>query len=64
MNDIYYIHTHTHTHTMVYIHVYVYTHNKISFSHKKNEMLPVAMRWMELEHIMLSKISQRKTNTI
>ena len=31
---------------------------------KKNEILPFAMMWMELESIMLSKISQRKTNTI
>ena len=31
---------------------------------KKNEILPFTMTWMELEDIMLSKISQRKTNTI
>ena len=29
---------------------------------KKNEILPIATTWMELECIMLSKISQRKTN--
>ncbi|KAF0880513.1 LORF2 protein, partial [Crocuta crocuta] len=29
---------------------------------KKNEILPFATMWMELEGIMLSKISQRKTN--
>ena len=28
---------------------------------KKNEILPFATTWMELEGIMLSKISQRKT---
>ena len=31
---------------------------------KKNEILPFATTWMELESIMLSEISQRKTNKI
>ena len=31
---------------------------------KKNEILSFAIMWMELECITLSKISQRKTNTI
>jgi len=31
---------------------------------KKNKILPFATTWMELEGIMLSEISQRKTNTI
>ena len=44
----------------------VYIHNGILLSHKKNEILPFAMMWMELEYIMLSEISlsQRKANTI
>ena len=29
---------------------------------KKNEILPFATTWMDLESIVLSKISQRKTN--
>ena len=29
---------------------------------RKNEILPFATTWMELEGVMLSKISQRKTN--
>ena len=29
---------------------------------KENEILPFATMWMELEGIMLSEISQRKTN--
>ncbi|KAF0882622.1 LORF2 protein, partial [Crocuta crocuta] len=31
---------------------------------KKNEILPFATIWMKLEGIMLSKISQKKTNII
>ena len=31
---------------------------------KKNETLPFATTWMELEGIMLSEISQRKTKII
>ena len=45
-----YIHTHTHTHT--------HTHNGILLSIKKNEILPFATTWMDLEGIMLSEISQ------
>ena len=31
---------------------------------KKNEILPFATTWMDLEGIMLSEISQTKTNTV
>ena len=31
---------------------------------KKNEILPFATTWMELESIMPSKVSHRKTNTM
>ena len=31
---------------------------------KNNEILPFATTWMDLEGIMLSEISQKKTNTI
>ena len=31
---------------------------------KKNKILPFAATWMDLEGIMLSEISQTKTNTI
>ena len=42
---------------------YVYTMEYYS-AIKKNEILPFATTWMELEGIMLSEISQRKTNII
>ena len=48
-------HTHTHTHTQTMEHYPVM---------KKNEILPYAAMWMNLEGIMLSEISQRKTNTV
>ena len=31
---------------------------------RKNEILPFAATWMDLEGIMLSEISQRKINTV
>ena len=43
--------------------VYIYT-MEYYLAIKKNETLPFAATWMELEGIMLSKISQRKTNII
>ncbi|MBB1208523.1 DUF1725 domain-containing protein [Klebsiella pneumoniae] len=36
----------------------------ILFSHKKKEILPFEATWMDLEGIILSEISQRKTNTV
>ena len=42
-----------------------YTYTMESYSAiKKNEILPFATMWMELEGIMLNEISQRKTNII
>ena len=37
---------------------YICTHDGILLSHQKNEILPLAMMWMELEGIILSEISQ------
>ena len=42
----------------------VYTHNGILLIHKMNEILPFAATKIDLKGIMLSEISQRKTNTI
>ena len=37
---------------------------KIMRAIKKNEILPYATTWMDLEGIMLSEISQTKTNAV
>ena len=44
-----YIHTYTHTHTHTHTH-----------TGEKNEILPFATIWIELDSIMLSEVSQRK----
>ena len=41
---------------MWYIHIY----NGILLSHKKNELLPFATTWVDLESIMLSEIRQKE----
>ena len=42
-----------------------YTHIHEYYSAiKKNEILPLATTWLDLKDIMLSEISQRKTNTL
>ena len=42
---------------------YIYTMEYYS-AIKKNEILALATTWMDVEGIMLSEISHRKTNTI
>ena len=43
------MYTHTHTHTMKYY-----------SARKKNEIMPFATTWMDLENITLSKVSQKE----
>ena len=43
--------------------VYIYIFNGILVI-KKNEIMPFAGTWMDLEMIILSEVSQRKTNII
>ena len=44
-----YTHTHTHTQSMKYY-----------SARKKNEIMPFATTWMDLENITLSKVSQKE----
>ena len=54
---------------MWYIYIYIDTHThtqneKMKICHKKNENLPFETTQMNLEGIVLSKISQTKINTL
>ena len=53
------VYTHTHTHARAHAHKMEY-YSAI----KKNEIMPFAATWMDLEIIILSEIRQRKTNII
>ena len=41
-----------------------HTYNGILLRHTKKDILPFVATWMDLEGIILSEISQRKTNTV
>ena len=51
MDEKYVVHTHTHTHT----HTHVYAIEYYS-AIKKNEIMPFALTWMDLENIILSGV--------
>ena len=49
---------------LVCVCVCVYIHKMKYYSAiKKNEMMPFATTWMNLEIVILSKVRKRKTNT-
>ena len=50
--DVINTHTHIHTHT--------HTHNGILLSHKKDEIMPFSVTWMDLEIIILSEVDRER----
>ena len=52
-----YIYTHTHTHKHTYRHIHTHTMEYYS-AINKNEILPFAATWIDMEGIILSEISQ------
>ena len=52
--------------SIIYTNTYTYTYIQWNTIHpeKKNEVLSFAATWMDLEGLMISEISQRRTNTV
>ena len=46
----------------IYMHIHIY--NGILLCHKKNEIMPFAATWIDLEMIVLSEVTQAQTDTI
>ena len=59
-----YIYVCMYVYICTYIYIYTHTHTTEYYSSIKKEILPFVATCMNLEGIMLSEVSQRKTNTI
>ena len=44
----------------MYVYIYTHIYYGVLLSHQKNEILPFAMTWMELQCIMLSEIVNQR----
>ena len=51
-----------HTHTRARAHTHTHTQREYYSAIQKNEILPFATTWMDLQAIMLSEISQIEKN--
>ena len=48
----------------IYIYIYTHTQQNITQQKKKNKIMPFAATWMDIEIVILYKVSQTKTNII
>ena len=53
-----YIYIYIYVYIYIYICIYIYTHNEILYSHKKNETIPSAAPWMDLEIMIPDEVNQ------
>ena len=61
--DVIYIYIYIHIHTYnIPLYIYVYTKRNIKKVYKKNEIMPFATTYIDLEIITLSEVRKRKTN--
>jgi hypothetical protein len=51
-------HRHTYTHTQTHTHTHTHTHAQNGIFWAINEILLFTSKWMELENIILSEVSQ------